>query len=138
MKKVIINGIELNVSEAEYKSYLAQTKAKKDLEKNSNKLDAKTPAKSVSPTYSDYVLRAMKAGAELLFHSDFVSVVKKGDVAIAEITAPIKKVYCGIKMSLTKDYGAKWCGDFDKHVFTYQFADVKSAKEFVKAQKARG
>lgn len=136
MKSIEINGITINVSEAEYKKYLEQVKAKKALEKNANKLNS--PTKSVSPTYSDYVTKALQSGAKLLYLSDFVSVVRKGDVAIAEITAPIKKVYCGIKMSLTKDFGAKWCGDFDKHVFTYQFADVKSAEKFVKAQKARG
>ena len=136
MRTLKINGIEIEVSEKAYKSYLEQLKAQQQLEKNARKLNS--PTKSVSPTYSDYVTRALQSGAELLYLSDFVSVVKKGNIAIAEITAPIKKVYCGIKMSLTKDYGAKWCGDFDKHVFTYQFADVKKAEEFVKAQKSRG
>lgn len=136
MRTLKINGIEIEVSEKAYKSYLEQLKAQQQLEKNARKLNS--PTKSVSPTYSDYVTRALSKGAKLLYLSDFVSVVVKGDIAIAEITAPIKKVYCGIKMSLTKDFGAKWCGDFDKHVFTYKFEDIKQAEKFVKAQKSRG
>ena len=78
------NGVTINVSETEYMSYIAQTKALKDLEKNSNNLDAKTPTKSVSATYSDYVTRALSKGMELLYLADSVSVVAKNDVCVVK------------------------------------------------------
>jgi ribosome-associated translation inhibitor RaiA len=129
------NGVTINVSETEYKSYIAQTKALKDLEKNSNKLDAKTPTKSVSATYSDYVLRALKKGMELLYFSDNLSVVAKGDVVIAENRGFNKKMYYAIKKAIT-EHGGKWCGDHDKKVFTYKF-NRKDGEKFIADQKAR-
>lgn len=138
MRTIKVNGVSINISEAEYKKYLhglaeskKSTKTKEELH-----IEPESKSRSVSPTYSDYVLRATKAGAEILYHSDFVSVVyfAKQDVVIAEITAPIKRVYQGIKMSI-KEHGGKWCGNHDKKVFTYKF-DSKDGKKFVASQKA--
>lgn len=139
MKTIKVNGVSINISDAEYKKYLhGLAESKKSTKSESKKLSIPDDdkSKSVSPTYSDYVLRATKAGAKILYHSDFVSVVyfAKQDVVIAEITAPIKKVYQGIKMSI-KEHGGKWCGDHDKKVFTYKF-DSKDGKKFVASQKA--
>lgn len=124
------NGVTINVSETEYKSYIAQTKALKDLEKNSNKLDAKTPTKSVSATYSDYVLRALKSGAELLFNDTCVSIVSKGDRVVAENRGFNRAMYQGIAYSM-KDFGAVWCGDRDKKVFTYAFPTISDALGYI-------
>lgn len=143
MKTLKINGVSVSVSDKEYIKYIKEVnemnKSKKQTKAKSSTLSipAEPKSKSVSVTYSDYVTRALKAGMELLYISDFVSVVAKGDVVVAEITAPIKKVYCGIKMSI-KDFGGKWCGDHDKKVFTYKFENREQGMEFVKAQKARG
>ena len=136
MRTIKVNGVSVNISETEYKKYLHAITEQNKTKAQSKKLSIpeESKSKSVSATYSDYTLRAMKAGAELLYHSDFLTVVAKGDTVVAEITAPIKKVYQGIKMSV-KEYGGKWCGNHDKKVFTYKF-DRKDGEKFVKAQKA--
>ena len=134
MKSINFNGITINVSDAEYKNYLAQTKAKEALEKNARKLNS-TKTKSVAVTYSDYVTRALAKGAEILYLSDVLTVVAKGDVVIAENNGFNKKVYYAIKKAI-QEYGGKWCGNHEKKVFTYKF-DRKHGEAFVAAQKAR-
>jgi len=141
MKTLKINGVSVSISDKEYLRYLKEvnkTKGQTKAKSTTLSIPDEPKAKSVSATYSNYVTRALKSGAELLYLSDFVSVIAKGDVVIAEITAPIKKVYRGIKNSITKDFGGKWVGDFEKQVFTYKFENRKQGEAFVKAQKARG
>lgn len=139
MKTIKVNGVSINISDAEYKKYLhGLAESKKSTKSESKKLSIPDDdkSKSVSPTYSDYTLRAMKSGAEIAYISDFLTVVyfKKQDTYVAEITAPIKKVYQGIKMSI-KEHGGKWCGNHDKKVFTYTFEDSKNGAKFVADQK---
>lgn len=129
------NGITINVSDAEYKNYTAQQKALKELEKNSNKLNAETKTKSVSATYSDYVTRALSKGMELLYLADSVSVVAKGNVCVVENRGFSKPMYAGIKYTITELFGGKWCGDHDKQVFTYRFADLKHGLAYIYFQK---
>ena len=136
MKVLKVNGVSVQVSDKEYMHYLSELNKKNNKTKVESKtlsIPAEPSAKSVSATYSDYVNRALQSGAELLYISDFVSVVAKGSTVIAEITAHIPKVYKGISYAIFQ-HGGKWCGDRDKKVFTYKF-DREKGESFVASQK---
>ena len=133
-KLILTNGIELEVSKKTKNSYYKQLKALNELNKANAKLDANTPVKSVSATYSDYVLRALNSGAELLYFANNLSVVRKGDRVIAENRGFNKAMYYAIKKSI-EAFNGKWCGDGEKKVFTYAFPTVEDGLKFVEAQK---
>ena len=135
MEKIILtNGIELEVSKKTKDSYYKQLKALEELNKANAKLEANTPTKSVSATYSDYVLRALNSGAELLYFAENLSVVRKGDRVVAENRGFTKKMYYAIKKSI-ESFNGKWCCNGKKKVFTYAFPTVEDGLKFVEAQK---